>query len=92
MKLSKLKAPESGLELFHVFSPHCIVCLSIIVNVAFKLIYSNYLKTLTHSLNLCFSHAGEFQCSNGKCISATLKGDGEDDCGDMSDVLNLRKC
>ena len=36
------------------------------------------------------SDAGEFQCSNGKCIKGDWRHDGEDDCGDMSDEIG--KC
>ena len=49
------------------------------------------LKSYSASTN-CVSHAGEFQCSNGKCIKGDWRHDGEDDCGDMSDEVGACKC
>ena len=31
---------------------------------------------------------GKYQCNNNKCINASWKCDGEDDCGDNSDEQN----
>ena len=32
--------------------------------------------------------SNEFECSNGKCIRASWKCDGDNDCGDSSDETN----
>ncbi|KAI0214056.1 hypothetical protein LSAT2_000851 [Lamellibrachia satsuma] len=43
---------------------------------------------------VCQIHAcleGEFQCSNGNCIRSSLRKNGEDDCGDMSDEIGHEK-
>ena len=34
----------------------------------------------------------DYQCSNGKCISAALKCDGRNDCGDNSDEESCGQC
>ena len=50
----------------------------------YLLTYKNL--TLSHFLGICSNK--DFTCSNGKCIEASWKCDGHNDCGDSSDESN----
>ena len=48
-------------------------------------------KQIKYCIQLKLLYPGTFGCNDGQCLSTSLKCNGENNCGDMSDETDCRK-